>query len=198
MLEHFGPETVGVVETGHLHDLAGERHHVSVEAGIPQAVVAPEEIGLAVIVDKDRRVDISERTRHQRPSQSILVRAGRTVGDSHSYAVDMAGGVLGADIPIPLAVALHRLRGPGVVALLGPRECGCGDGGPAIGPVDHIGARVELPVLHLEILGVVLVMVGEEIHRVVVYKRCRVGGKPRVYGRILSRRAYHAHRCGGE
>ena len=154
---------------------------------IPQVVIAIEEVRLTVVVDHHRGVDL-EPSLHQRFADRVAVGSGGVVGHGHT---DTGIGLAldgGRHIPVPLAITLYALAGPAVVVLLGPgREGGRRQRRAAIGPVYHVDSAVEQPVLHGEVAvqGLVLVMVDEEVERVAVNIRCRVGRIAVADGRVL-------------
>ena len=57
-------------------------------------------------------------------------------------------------------------------------------------PVHHVLRGVDAPLLHPEKVGIILVMSRIDIHRTIVYHRCRITGKPGLYKRVL--RSYAA------
>jgi hypothetical protein len=54
-----------------------------------------------------------------------------------------------------------------------------------IGPVDHIGGGIAHPVEHVKTDGIVFVMAGIQVYRVVMHHRGRIGGIIRLYYRIV-------------
>ena len=81
----------------------------------------PEEPGLSVVIDKHGGVDKSPVARDERTADGVCPRALRTVCHSHADAVQVLGGVFSGHIPVPLAVALDGLRGPGSAHRVRPR-----------------------------------------------------------------------------
>ena len=151
-----------------------ERDHVVSQAAVPATLVAPEQPGRAVIVDEDGRVDEREPGR-ERSADGVGVRPFGPVRDRHSEGVAPGRRLGQAHVPIPFSVPLHGLRRPGAVALEGPRERGRGHGRPEVGPVHHVFRAVQQPVLHLEVHGVIFVVVHEQVHFVPVHVGRRVG-----------------------
>ena len=150
-------------------------HHVLVQLGIPAAVVAPEEVGLSVVVDKDGRVDIPPVARDERTTDGVNPRSFGTVGNSHTDAVQVSNRVLSSHIPIPFAIALYCLTCPRIVALLSPLECGCREDDAVVLPVLHVLGGENLPVGHAEVGGSVEVVTSEDIERLSAHHRSRVG-----------------------
>ena len=113
------------------------RHRLR-EFGIPQHVVAIEEVGLSVIINHDRGVNF-EPSFYQRLPDRVTVRPCGIVGHSHAdtgIGLTLDGGRY---IPVPLAVTLYALAGPAVVILLGPsRKGGRGQRRATIRPVHHV------------------------------------------------------------
>ena len=185
-------EGLGIMIARHFLVTVDERHHVVVQLAVPQALVAPEQIGLPVIVDKYGRVDEAE-TDRERAAYRIGPGALGIVGHGYRQCILAVGGVA-AQIPVPFPVMLYRLRRPGPVSMGGPFE-GLGRHlCTEIGPVDHVAGAEYEPVIHLEVGRIVFVMVGKEIHRVAVHVRRGIGRIDGAYSRVLGRR--QACRCG--
>ena len=189
-------ETLRVGVPRHLAVTVLERLHVLVQASVPEALVAPEEVGRAVVVDEDGRVDESE-AHSQRLAQRIHVRSLRFVSHCHSQRI-LALSRVAAHVPVPLPVPFHGLCSPCLVALLRPFECRCAHRCAQVGPVHHVLCREEQPVLHLEVRGIILVMIHKQIHLIAMHVRCRVRCIDRSNHRVL--RLHKAptrqhHRC---
>ena len=193
----FRAEGNRLVEAGDFLPAVREGDHVVPQAAVPAALVAPEEPGRAVIVDEDGRVDEREPGR-ERPADGVGVRPFRPVRDRHGEGVRPGRRLGQAHVPVPLPVPLHGLRGPGAVPLEGPRERGRGHGGAEIGPVDHVLRAVQQPVLHLEVHGIVLVVVHEQIHLVPVHIGRRVGREGGADDGILRQEGQESDESQGE
>jgi hypothetical protein len=117
----------------HLDRAATDGDHIRVELRIPQVGISPVQVGLAVVVDIYRRIDLV--VRDQRLANSILVRTKDIVTDCHT---DRHGTALLLDryVVVEFAVARNNLTGPG------SRAC------PAEGSQTHYNAMV-LPVSHV-------------------------------------------------
>ena len=73
----------------HLHhafvaDGGVEGNHVLIQFDIEQMRIAPIHIGLAVIINEDRRVNVALSRRHQPMAERIVKRAGRAVRHRHA------------------------------------------------------------------------------------------------------------------
>ena len=176
-------ETLRISIAWHFAISVLERYHIFVQPSVPEALVAPEEVGRAIVVDEDRRVDVSE-AHSQRLTQGIHVGSLRFVGHSHSQRI-LALSRVAAHVPVPLPVSFHSLCCPRLVALLRPFERRRAHRCSQIGPVHHVRSREEQPVLHLEGRGVILVMIHKQIHLVPMHVRCRVGRIDRSNHRVL-------------
>ena len=161
----------------HLYLTAHDGNHRLGQPRVPQHVVAIEQVGLSVVVNHHRRVNL-EPPFHQWFANGVLIGTSRRVRHCHPdtwICLTLDGG---GHIPIPLAIALDALACPAVVVLLGPFREGRGsERCTTIGPVHHIDSAIEQPVLHGEIAvdGFVLVVVNEEVERVTMHVRCWVG-----------------------
>ena len=161
-----------------------ERHHIIIQLAVPESLVTPEQVSAAVIVHKHGGVDKAE-TLGQRTANGIRPGTLRIIGHSHSQSV-AAVSLVAAYVPIPLAVALHTLTGPGALTLTGPLENRCVNLDTQIGPVNHILGAEQRPVLHIEVaVGAVLIVISKEIDLVTVYKRCRIRSKHCADNRVL-------------
>ena len=189
-------EALRVGVSGYLAVTVLERLHILVQTSVPEALVAPEEVGRAVVVDEDGRVDESE-AHSQRLAQRIHIGSLRFVGHGHSQRI-LALSRVAAHVPVPLPVPFHGLCSPCLVTLLCPFEGRCAHRCAQVGPVHHVLCREEQPVLHLEVRGVILVMIHKQIHLVAMHVGCRVRRIDRSNHRVL--RLHEAptrqhHRC---
>ncbi|OPZ46772.1 MAG: hypothetical protein BWY95_01664 [Bacteroidetes bacterium ADurb.BinA104] len=100
-------ERFRITIAGHLFPSILKRDHIIVQFTVPKTFIAPEKIGTAVIVNEYRRVNKAE-SLGQRFAYGIPPWALRIICNSHSQGI-AAGGYIAADIPVPLAVALHTL-----------------------------------------------------------------------------------------
>ena len=185
------------MEAGNLLVAVREGNHVIPQPAVPAALVAPEQPRGAVVVDEDGRVDERE-ARRERAADGVRVRPLRSVGHGHGEGIGPRRGLRQAHVPVPFPVPLHGLRGPGAVALEGPREGGRGHGRAEIGPVHHVLRAVQQPVFHLEIDGVVLVVVHEQIHLVPVHIGRRVGREGGADDGILRQEGQESDESQGE
>ena len=98
--------------------------------------VAPVHIGLAIVIDKDRGIDIVPvlLLPYEGLTKGILERTIRRVGHEHANAMTMKGSV-----EIVLAIALDGLDGPGTVVATAPLELLQRADSTMLGPVGHIG-----------------------------------------------------------
>ena len=167
-----------VHEARHRLHLAGELVHVLLELYVPaagvSAAVAPEEPGLAVVVYEYGRVDVADWGAQKRVANGIGPGTFHRVGSGHADRV-AALSVLHRHVPMPFAVALDRLRGPGAVALARPLERGGVHHRAVAMPVDHVLRREHLPVLHLVPARVGFVVPCEYIERITVHHRGGIG-----------------------
>ena len=182
----FRAETGRIVKTGDFLVAIGKRNHILIEPAVPAALVAPEEPGRSVVIDENGGVD-ERKTRCQGAADGIHIGSLRVVGHGYGQGIGPCGSLREAYVPIPLAVAFHGLRCPGAVSLEGPVEGGRGDRRTQIGPVHHVLRAVQQPVLHLEVGGVVFVVVGKEIHGIPVNVRSRIRRIGCTDNRILGR-----------
>ena len=170
---------------GNLLNFAGIGHHALVQLDVPQAGIAPVEIGLPVIVDPHGRVDIAIARRDQRLADRILERTFRSVRYGDGDHILGRSGHADRRIKVEFAIAFDHLRRPGIIALHGPgKSLERSDDAP-VGPVDHVGRTIQPPVEHLEPVGIILVMAGVEIHHAIMHERSRVRGKAGLDDRIV-------------
>ena len=108
-----------VLDMRHLHDVATGGDHVLVEFDAIEIGVAPVHIGLSVIINEHRWVDVVPvfLLPDERLAQRIDKGTVGRVGYQHADAVAMDG-----TIHIPFAVALHHAFSPGTVVALVPFE----------------------------------------------------------------------------
>ncbi len=180
-----------------LPDAGVEGNHVLVQLHRPQIGIAPVEIGLALVVDVNGRID-------------AVVEAAGVAGDQRFFNGVGVGpeGVIGhqhADAPalhraikIPFAIPLDRLGSPGAVVktvpggdlLGGPGEIPEGGDRAVLGPVHHVRRRGEHPVLHVEVADLpdVFVVAGKEVNRAVMDHGARIGGIHRLNNRVERQR----------
>ena len=162
-----------------------ERYHIIIELPVPESLVAPEQVCPPVVIYKHSRVDKSE-TSSERSSDRIFPWSLRTVRYRNCKSV-AAALCRTAQIPVPLSVTLHRLRSPCLISLGSPVKRSRGHLRSEIGPVHHILGAEDQPVLHKEIGGVILIMVGKKIEFVPVHIRRRIRSIDGADYRILSR-----------
>ena len=120
--------------------------------------ISPVEVSLAIVVGKDRRVDIEPVALipNQRLAQGILERTVGRIGFEYGDTVSVEWG-----IEVILAVALYRLDGPRAVLTTAPGDILQGGHGPVLRPVHHIGGRPKKPVVHKEACRALLVQIGD-------------------------------------
>ncbi len=169
-------------------DKSAQGDHVRIEFYVIEFGISPVEISFTVIVYQDRRIDIVPAALIEWLAKSILERTCRRVGYSHTNGHGVGQLADGTDIPIELTVTLTDLCGPG--AVIGPFEGLKGQRRTTVGPVDHIGGAINTPLLHPEEVGIILVMSGIDIERVIMHKGCRVGGEAGLDDGVLSVHGY--------
>ena len=171
---------------GHIHttQLATIRDHIAIELEIVNLRVTPQEPGLTIVVDHHGGVDMIPRAvLEEGLSDGILEGTCGRIAHCHANGHAAREFAVGADVPIELAIALDGLRSPGTV--IGPRERLQGQGRTVVGPVNHIGGRINAPLLHPEEVGTVFIMAGIDIHRAIVYHWCGVTSAPGLHKGIL-------------
>ena len=153
-------------------NLPGEGYHVLVEPGPVYVRIAPVHVGLTVVVNKHRRINVFPMflLPYQRMSQRVLERAEGAVGHQHADAVSMDGAV-----HVELAIPFHHAFRPGSVGAVVPFEIGQRGHGPVVFPVHHVRAGVQEPVVHLEALGSVLIVCGIKVYCSVIDHGRRIG-----------------------
>ena len=164
-------------------------NHVLVQLHRPQIGIAPGEIGLALVVDVNGRIDAVVLAADQRFFEGIDVGPEGIIGHQHANAP-----ALHRAIEIPFAIPLDRLGSPGAVVktvpagdlLGGPGEIPEGGDRAVLGPVHHVRRRGEHPVLHVEVvlLPLVFVVAGKQVERAVMDHRGRIGGIHRLNNRV--------------
>src|SRR5690606_35526280 len=90
--------------------------------------VAPVQIGLAVVIDEDGRVDVvpgnvgfpGHVVGDQGGAAGVHEGPGRAIGDGHANRLALEGGVVHGRVEIVLAAPFDDVRGPGVAP--GPLE----------------------------------------------------------------------------
>ena len=202
LLDHLlalhDPRALGItLHLGVALHFAIEFNHVLLELDAIELRVAPIEVGLSIVVNHDRGVDVVPLTVLVKwLAQRVAIRTFHLVGYSHAdgHAVRDVG--VNWYIKIELTVALDALRSPG--AVVGPLEVTLRQGATVVGPVDHVGGREEAPLVHPEEVGLLLVMAGEDIETVATHHRSRVGRKTGLSNGVLrteGERQHSAHEC---
>ena len=160
-----------VLDFGVGHDGAFRVDHVLFELDHVEFRVAPVHVSLAVVVNPNGGVDVVPvfALPHKLAVQRVLEGAVRAVRYEHRDAVTVDGAV-----HVPFAVALDDLFRPCAVVGIVPLEIAEGCDRAVIRPVDHVGRRVQEPVVHHETVGVVVIVGRVEVHRVAVHVWGRV------------------------
>ena len=171
-----------------------ERNHIVVELAVPEALVAPEKVGRAVIVDEYGRIDETE-TGRKRPSDGVLPRPLRVIGHCYCESISALLGTA-AEIPVPLAVPFDGLGSPRTVPLSRPLESAGRNLCAEISPVHHILRAENQPVLHQEVGGVILIVIDKEIKLVTVNIWSGVRSINRADDGILGKERYSGHHSG--
>jgi hypothetical protein len=160
----------------------------------PQIGIAPGEIGLALVVDVDGRIDAVVQASGVAGDQwffdGIGVGAEGIVGHQHANAPALHRGV-----EIPFAIPLDHLGRPGAIIktvpagnlLGGPGEIPQGGDRAMLGPVHHVRRRGEHPVLHVEVVffADILVVAGKQVERALMDHGCRIGRIHRLNNRVV-------------
>ena len=172
--------SLGKTGRRHVEHVALQFDHVFLEPVAHHGAVAPINISLSVVIDKDGRVDIVIHAAIRRShvacneclADGILVRACRMVRDGDANRKVPA--VVHGHVPVELAVPFDSLARPG--AATRPLERLDRKHGPAIHPGIHISRREYVPVVHYVafVTGGRLVMPREDIHGIVVNEPCGV------------------------
>ena len=123
------PRSLGVSGKVYRNYRTVKLDHVRLELCIVALCITPEDVGLAVIVDKHCGVYVvpsygsvlgGHVVGHESRASGIDKRSERTVGDSDSDRLAGDGGMFNGDIPVKLAVTLYDLTCPCVT--LGPLD----------------------------------------------------------------------------
>ena len=105
-----------------LHDFAGIGSHVLVELHIQRIRVTEIKICLAIVIHKNRGINIAIGFVNQRMAGSVLERAQRLVRDGDGDDIFWPSRNADWDIKIELTLPFDDLRRPGVIFLRCPRE----------------------------------------------------------------------------
>ena len=121
------------------------RDHVFIELYKITLRIAPKHIGLTVIINKNRWIDIGITFGNQRLTQRINKWSIRTVAYCHSNPILIAT-VCYRYINVKFTITLYGGRCPCI--LQGPIKICVFQNCSVIGPVYHIFSRVQSPVVH--------------------------------------------------
>ena len=146
-------------------DVAFGGYHILVQLDTIGLGVAPEHIGLSVVVDPDGGVDVVPvlLLPYQRLTQRILEGSVGRVRHQHPDTVSVQRG-----IEVVLAVACDGLDGPGTVLPAAPGELLQRSHSAVLRPVYHIGGAPQQPVVHEETGRVLLIGIGDILWRGIV------------------------------
>ena len=171
-------------------DFARIGNHVLVQLHIIHIWVSPIHICLSVSVYPHRWVDVVPvlTLPDERFADRVNKRTVWRICNKHTDAMPMNRA-----IHIELSISLNDLLSPSTIVTIIPLEIFQRSHGTTILPVHHVGRSVEQPVLHLEPIGIVLIVSRIKENRVVIHHRCRVGSKFSLNNRILSLHIHSKH-----
>ena len=138
--------------------------------------ISPIEIGLPIVVDKRRGVDVVPNVfaNNECFSKRIFEWAIRRIGYQYANATAMHGA-----IHIKFTVALDALYGPSAIVLSRPLKIFERSHCATLLPIHHVGGGIKQPVEHFKTYGIVLVVRYIKKNGVVINHRRWVG---RIFG----------------
>ena len=128
-------------------DVATGRNHILVELDVIDIGIAPVHVGLTVIVNEHRGIDVLPMLLlpNQRFAKGVFKRSVGRVSHQHTDTMSVQWC-----IEIVLTIAFDSLDSPGTVLTRTPGEILQRSNGTMFSPVNHIGGRPQQPVIHKE------------------------------------------------